>query len=47
MQDGPTQVVEIAVECPKCRQESMVGNRARDRKPTEVYRMRLLPESMD
>jgi hypothetical protein len=24
MQDGPTQVVEIAVECPKCRQESMV-----------------------
>jgi hypothetical protein len=24
MQDGSTQVVEIAVECPKCRQESMV-----------------------
>jgi hypothetical protein len=23
MQDGSTQVVEIAVECPKCRQESM------------------------
>ena len=24
MQDGSTQIVEIAVECPKCRQESMV-----------------------
>jgi hypothetical protein len=24
MRDGSTQVVEIAVECPKCRQESMV-----------------------
>jgi len=24
MQDGATQVVEVAVECPKCRQESMV-----------------------
>jgi hypothetical protein len=24
MQDGLTQIVEIAVECPKCRQESMV-----------------------
>jgi hypothetical protein len=24
MQDGSTQVVETAVECPKCRQESMV-----------------------
>lgn len=24
MQDGSTQVVELAVECPKCRQESMV-----------------------
>ena len=24
MQDGSTQVVEIAVDCPKCRQESMV-----------------------
>jgi hypothetical protein len=24
MQDGSTQIVEIAVECPKCRQESVV-----------------------
>ena len=24
MQDGATQVVEIAVECPKCGQESML-----------------------
>jgi hypothetical protein len=24
MQDGATQIVELAVECPKCRQESMV-----------------------
>jgi ribosomal protein L37AE/L43A len=24
MQDGATQIVEIKVECPKCRQESVV-----------------------
>jgi predicted RNA-binding Zn-ribbon protein involved in translation (DUF1610 family) len=49
MQDGATQVVEIGVECPKCGQESMVrvATGQENRKFTEVYRVRLLLESVD